>query len=126
MAKIDDIKNWVELELSDVRDYVRKKNRTWLIAAGVGVVLVIVLLFTVFKRKDSTNADARIEVLQEQIDNLKRSNVFLDSMIKEQDTLLIINNQKEIKIKERHDKEPTRVPNLTKDQLRSEVTNFPD
>jgi hypothetical protein len=120
----DEIKNWIELELSDVRDYVRKKNRVWFIVAGVAVALLIFLLFTVFHPKGAVSKQFMKD--QQTIEHLKESNVFLDSLIKEQDTLLIINNQKEIKIKERHDKEPTRVPNLTKDQLRSEVTNFPD
>jgi Tfp pilus assembly protein PilN len=120
----DEIKNWIELELSDVRDYVRKKNRTWLIVAGVVVVSALALLFTVFKRKDSTNADARIEVLQEQIDNMKRSNLFIDSLLREKDTLYIENRKTETRIITRYEKIPADVRSLDREQLRDEVTNY--
>jgi Tfp pilus assembly protein PilN len=120
----DEIKNWIELELSDVRDYVRKKNRTWLIVAGVVVVSALALLFTVFKRKDSSKADKKIEVLQQQIDNMKRSNLFIDSLLREKDTLYIENRKTETRIITRYEKIPADVRSLDREQLRDEVTNY--
>jgi Tfp pilus assembly protein PilN len=120
----DEIKNWIELELSDVRDYVRKKNRTWLIVAGVVVVSALALLFTVFKRKDSSKADEKIEVLQQQIDNMKRSNLFIDSLLREKDTLYIENRKTETRIITRYEKIPADVRSLDREQLRREVTNY--
>jgi Tfp pilus assembly protein PilN len=120
----DEIKNWIELELSDVRDYVRKKNRTWLIVAGVVVVSALALLLTVFKRKDSTNADARIEVLQEQIDNMKRSNLFIDSLLREKDTLYIENRKTETKVITRYEQIPNTVRDLTRDELDRELSKY--
>jgi Tfp pilus assembly protein PilN len=120
----DEIKNWIELELSDVRDYVRKKNRTWLIVAGVVVVSALALLFTVFKRKDSSKADKKIEVLQQQIDNMKRSNLFIDSLLREKDTLYIENRKTETRIITRYEKIPADVRSLDREQLRREVTNY--
>jgi Tfp pilus assembly protein PilN len=120
----DEIKNWIELELSDVRDYVRKKNRTWLIVAGVVVVSALALLFTVFKRKDSSKADKKIEVLQQQIDNMKRSNLFIDSLLREKDTLYIENRKTETKVITRYEQIPNTVRDLTRDELDRELSKY--
>jgi predicted negative regulator of RcsB-dependent stress response len=122
MATTDDIKNWVEIELAEVRSYVRSKNRTWLIVASLVFVLIVIIFWTVFSKKDKE--DPRLEQFQQQIEHLQKTNVFLDSMIKEKDTLYIENRKTETRIIERHDKIPADIKSLDREQLRREVTNF--
>lgn len=100
----------------------KSRGRNWLIALGVAIVLAVVLLITVFKPKQ--RVDPRIDALEDQIEHLKKSNQFIDSLIAEKDTLYIENRKTETKIIERYERIPIDVRALDREQLRREVSNY--
>lgn len=106
----------------------KKRSRTWLIILGVAVILGFVLLFTVFgKQKDNP----KIEALQKELEGEKARVKILeeklplyDSLLANQQRQLDNNRQTETKIIHHYEKIPATVRDLTREQLRNEVTNY--
>lgn len=115
-------KKLIELE-GKVSTFTKSRSTPWLVMAGAGLVLIIILWLTVFRNKGG-NADKKIEDLQTQIEHLKKSNAFIDSLIKEKDTLYIENRKTENKVKTRYEQIPERVRDLSRDELDRELSKY--
>jgi hypothetical protein len=112
----------VNEQLAEVRNTLRKRSITWLVLAGVGLVLLIVLWFTVLKPKPTT--DPRVPELQREIDGLKQNNLVLDSLVKVKAEELKTNKTTETKLKTKYDKIPDAVNDLSRDELRKQLSKY--
>jgi type II secretory pathway component PulM len=109
-------------------DRLKSRSRNWLIAGGIAFMLVIILLFTVFKRKDD---NPKIEALEIQlqaekarVQALEEKLPLYDSLLANQQRQLDGNKKTETIIKHHYDKIYVDVPKLNNNQLRDEITNY--
>lgn len=118
----------LETKFHSELESLKKRSRTWLIVLGVAFILVLVLLFTVFKRKDN---NSKIDALQQDLETEKARVEALESKLPLYDSLLANqqrqldgNRQTETIIKHHYDKIYVDVPKLNNNQLRDEITNY--
>lgn len=122
----------VNEQLAEIRHKLKQKSKYWLIAAGVAMVLIIILLITVFK-KGTTNEnyesqirtlDSVVKYQEEKIETLERYNELIDSNIQTLNEKYKANRPTETRIITKYEKVPVDVRGLDKSGLRNEVTNF--
>ena len=101
----------------------KKRSTIWQILFGLAVVIAIVLLFTVFRKKESPNEEL-LKSHQQTIEALQRSNALIDSLFKSKDKEYQANRPTETRIITRYEKIPSTVRDLSKEQLRREFTEF--
>lgn len=103
------------------------------IVAGVVIILFIVLIVTLFKKKEPVNTDylqkieeidKRIEAYEElnktrEIDRARRDTVIMENL-----DAIKNNRSTTTRIIERYEKIPSDVKSLDRNKLRDEVTNF--
>lgn len=113
-------------ELQLLFETYRKRSRNWLIALGVAVILGFVLLFTVFKPKGEVDQSYKLEIerLQQKIELLEQSNILRDSIIAGHDQKLLENRKTETKIITRYERIPVDVRDLSREDLRKQVTDY--
>jgi type II secretory pathway component PulM len=106
----------------------KSRSRNWLIALGVAIVLVIILLFTVFKRKDD---NPKIEALEIQlqaekarVQALEEKLPLYDSLLANQQRQLDGNKKTQTQIIHRYETIPTTVRDLTREQLDRELSKY--
>lgn len=116
----------LKTEFESKLENLKKRSRAWLIVLGVAVILAFVLLFTVFRKQPATDQSYKqeIERLQEKIEFLEQSNALRNSIISQHDKRLLENRKTETIIKHHYEQIPVNVTNLSREQLRSEVTNY--
>lgn len=128
----DDVKEYIDRRIAEVRSFVRSKSMIWLIALGVAVVLVGVLLFTVFKKDKPINQDyswkvqaldSTIKYQQKHIDALQRFADQHDSVIKANNDFYRKNKIIETRIIHQYDKIPSDIKSMDRDKLRSELAD---
>lgn len=133
LKTIDERLQGIEDALIGGVKYVAKWPLWTKIVAGVGLVLLVILLITVFRKKPEVNQDylkeikaldEKIELQQQTIEALQSSQAFRDSLIIEQLDAISKNKTTQTQIIHRYEKIPTDVRSLDRDKLRSEITNY--
>lgn len=103
------------------------------IVAGVTVVLLAILLITVFKKRDPVNhdylnqihqLDSTIKYQQRYIESLQAGQAERDSIIIRELGRISGNKATQTRIIKEYEKIAPTVNNLSRDELRREVTNF--
>jgi hypothetical protein len=121
--KVSELQAEVNEQLAEIRHKLRSKSPTWLIIAGIVVVIAVVLFITVFRNQD-TKADEKIENLTREVEGLKRANAVYDSLLKIKDVEYKANRPTETRLKTKYEKIPESVRNLSNDELRRELTKY--
>ena len=121
----------LEQQFTELKAFVQARSRTWLIIAGIALVLIIVLLFTIFKNKGREGSLEKVRLLDSTIKYQERIITTLQRTIDHQDSLIMDlmdaykkNRPTETRIIHHYDKIPNSVRDLDREQLRREVTNF--
>src|SRR5688572_26659831 len=100
----------LETKFHSELENLKKRSRTWLIVLGVAVILVVVLLFTVFKRKDDNPKIEALEIQlqaeKERVKLLEEKLPLYDSLLANQQRQLDGNKKTELIIKHHYDKIP--------------------
>jgi hypothetical protein len=106
----------------------KRRSRNWLIALGVAVFIIIVLLITAFRKKEDNSKLRALEIQLEgekaRVKALEEKLPLYDSLLANQQRQLDNNRATETKIIHHYEKIPAAVRDLTREQLRSEVTNY--
>jgi hypothetical protein len=116
---IEEVRNEFDTKLASVRKLMASRTRLWLILLAVAFIILVALGWAIFSKQQD-----KFSQVDAQVEGLKRNNIFLDSMLREQDTLLIESKVTERKIIERYERIPADVKSLDREQLRREVTNY--
>lgn len=113
-------------ELQLLFETYKKRSRRWLIALAVAVIIGIALLFTVFGKQPAVDQSYKEEIkhLQDKIELLEQSNALRDSIIAGFDQKLLDNRKTETIIKHHYDQIPVVVRDLSREDLRKQVTNY--
>ena len=101
-------------------------DKWWVVpvVALVGVTMLMILLITVFRSKKDPEQEEIIELQNRLIETLERVNQKSDSIISYQKAILEGNRAKETTIIREIREVPSKVKNLSKEQLRNEVNNY--
>lgn len=96
------------------------------IVAVVGLILLVVLLITVFRKKPETNQEylQEIKALDQKIDALQQGNALRDSIILDQLEDIKKSKQTQTQIIHRYEQIPNNVMSLDRDELRRQVTDY--
>jgi flagellar biosynthesis/type III secretory pathway M-ring protein FliF/YscJ len=120
-------------EVAEIKATVKSKNKWIWISAGAVLVIFIVLFFTVFKNYVPVPQEYKTKIetlekenakLDDKVHTLEFINNQQDSTIKNLDRQYQTNRPTETRIIHQYEKIPSSVRDLTKDQLRREITNF--
>lgn len=110
----------------------KSRKPQWWIVALVGLLLAVILFFTVFRKQPATNEDYKAKVQQldstikyqqKTIDALNVYNESQDSLISNLNEKLKSNRPTETRIIHSYEKTPVDVRSYSKDSLRRAVTN---
>lgn len=125
--------NQIDERLQSIEDalvggvkYVMKWPLWTKIVAGVGLVLLVILLITVFRKKPETNQEylQEIKALDQKIDALQQGQALRDSIILDQLEDIKKSKQTQTQIIHRYEQIPNTVRDLSKDQLRGELSKY--
>jgi hypothetical protein len=126
---VKDIETYVDLRVQELKS----KSRPWLIVAAVAIVIIIILLVNVFRGKGKPNEDyekqirtmdSTLKYQQKTIDALQMVNANQDSTIEHLNEAYKNNRPIETRIIHEYEKIPNTVHDLSREQLRREVSNY--
>jgi Na+-transporting methylmalonyl-CoA/oxaloacetate decarboxylase gamma subunit len=123
----------LEARLNKVEGFVKARSRTWLIVAGVGLVLLVILFIAVFRNKGKVD-DSYLNQIRQMDSTIKYQQKYIDAIISDQnrrdsiifDELEAIGKSKPIqkRITNDLDKIPSDVKSLDRDGFRREFTDY--
>jgi uncharacterized coiled-coil protein SlyX len=132
-----ELENYVLLMEQRLEDRVetvyKSHSNKWWIVSVVGLILFIVLFFTVFRKQPSTDEsykkeiqqlDSTIKYQQKTIDALNVYNESQDSLISNLNEKLKSNKTTETRIIHSYEKIPSDVRSYSKDSLRRAITEY--